>query len=104
MVASVWSIGKNYIKKYKKKICTIFCKKVIEQQGREIVSEQGKEEVNLVCYHVYEPGDQILLEAVTAENPTVSDDITNTVRIICRYQIIYPAVSEYFPCCPRRRW
>ena len=59
-MASVWSIGKNYIKKYKKKICAIFCKKVIEQQGREIVSEQGKEEVNLVCYHVYEPGDQIL--------------------------------------------
>lgn len=68
-MASVWSIEKNYIKKYKKKICAIFCKKVIEQQGREIVPEQGKEEVNLVCYHVYEPGDQILLEAVTAENP-----------------------------------
>ena len=49
-MVSVWSIGKNYIKKYKKKICAIFCKKVIEQQGREIVSEQGKEEVNLVCY------------------------------------------------------
>ena len=88
-MASVWSIGKNYIKKYKKKICAIFCKKVIEQQGREIVSEQGKEEVNLVCYHVYEPGDQILLEAVTAENPPV---------------FISPAVSEYFPYCPRRRW
>lgn len=56
-MVSVWSIGKNYIKKYKKKICAIFCKKVIEQQGREIVSEQRKEEVNLVCYHVYEPGD-----------------------------------------------
>ena len=48
-----------------------FLQKVIEQQGREIVSEQGKEEVNLVCYHVYEPGDQILLEAVIAENPPV---------------------------------
>ena len=82
-MASVWSIGKNYIKKYKKKICAIFCKKVIEQQGREIVSEQGKEEVNLVCYHVYEPGDQILLEAVTAENPPVSDDIPLTRGFFC---------------------
>ena len=100
----VWSIGKNYIKKYKKKICAIFCKKVIEQQGREIVSEQGKEEVNLVCYHVYEPGDQILLEAVTAENPPVSDDIPLTGGFFCSDLFISPAVSEYFPYCPRRRW
>ena len=103
-MASVWSIGKNYIQKYKKKICTIFCKKVIEQQGREIVSEQGKEEVNLVCYHVYEPGDQILLEAVTAENPPVSDDIPLTGGFFCSDLFISPAVSEYFPYCPRRRW
>lgn len=81
-----------------------FCKKVIEQQGREIVSEQGKEGVNLVCYHVYEPGDQILLEAVTAENPLVSDDIPLTGGFFCSDLFISPAVSEYFPYCPRRRW
>ena len=40
----------------------MFRLKVTDQQGREIASEQGKEEVNLVCRHVYEPGDQILLE------------------------------------------
>ena len=95
---------KELYKKYKKKICAIFCKKVIEQQGREIVSEQGKEEVNLVCYHVYEPGDQILLEAVTAENPPVSDDIPLTGGFFCSDLFISPAVSEYFPYCPRRRW
>lgn len=68
------------------------------------MSEQGKEGVNLVCYHVYEPGDQILLEAVTAENPLVSDDIPLTGGFFCSDLFISPAVSEYFPYCPRRRW
>ncbi len=40
----------------------MFRLKVVNQQGEEIVSEEGKEEVNLVCRHVYEPGDQIILE------------------------------------------
>ena len=47
------------------------CKKVIEQQGREIVSEQGKEEVNLVCYHVYEPGDQIFWRCNSRKSPGI---------------------------------
>ena len=51
-----------------------------------------------------QPGDQILLEAVTAENPPVSDDIPFTGGFFCSYLFISPAVSEYFPCCPRRRW
>ena len=77
---------------------------MIEQKGREIVSEQGNEGGKLVCYHVYEPGDQILLEAVTAENPLVSDDIPLTGGFFCSDLFISPAVSEYFPYCPRRRW
>ena len=51
-----------------------------------------------------QPGDQILLEAVTAENPPVSDDIPLTRGFFCSNLFISPAVSEYFPYCPRRRW
>ena len=51
-----------------------------------------------------QPGDQILLEAVTAENPPVSDDIPLTGGFFCSDLFISPAVSEYFPYCPRRRW
>ena len=51
-----------------------------------------------------QPGDQILLEAVTAENPPVSDDIPLTGGFFCSDLFISSAVSEYFPYCPRRRW
>ena len=51
-----------------------------------------------------QPGDQILLEAVTAENPPVSDEIPLTGGFFCSDLFISPAVSEYFPYCPRRRW
>lgn len=100
-MVSVWSIGKNYIKKYKKKICAIFCKKVIEQQEERLYQNREKKR-SIWC--AIEPGDQILLEAVTAENPPVSDDIPLTGGFFCSDLFISPAVSEYFPYCPRRRW
>lgn len=81
-----------------------FLQKSDRATGKRDCVRTGKRRGQSGVHHVYEPGDQILLEAVTAENPPVSDDIPLTGGFFCSDLFISPAVSEYFPYCPRRRW